>query len=63
MTRYPYEGSAHIPMLIRWPDALTESRGGKIAVSRGITCKLPVEIRDIFPTFLDVNMKREYFIC
>ncbi|XP_065835449.1 arylsulfatase-like [Oscarella lobularis] len=51
---YPYEGSAHIPMLIRWPDALTESRGGKIAVSRGITCEVPVEIRDIFPTFLDV---------
>jgi arylsulfatase A-like enzyme len=43
----PYEGSARIPMIIRWP----ESSGFKI--KRGQTNNELVELRDVFPTFLD----------
>ena len=39
---YAYEASAHIPMLLRFPDA-----------GRGRVVASPVEIRDILPTFLD----------
>ena len=42
---YPYEGSARIPYLIRWPKSIQAKRGIKI--------EQPVEIRDILPTFLD----------
>jgi len=42
---YPYEGSAHVPMLVRWP----KSMEGK----RGQTIEQVVELRDVLPTFLD----------
>jgi len=44
---YPFEGSTHVPMLMRWPD----SAGATI--SRGSTITEPVELRDLFPTFMD----------
>lgn len=43
----PYEGSARIPMIIRWP----ESSGRKF--KRGQTRSELVELRDVLPTFLD----------
>ncbi|MBD3265687.1 arylsulfatase [bacterium] len=42
---YAYEGSARIPMLMRWPK-------GMLAAKRGQVLANPVEIRDVFPTFL-----------
>lgn len=42
---YPYEGSAHIPFLVKWPESY------KGAVKKNI--EQPVELRDILPTFLD----------
>ena len=44
---YAYEGSAKVPMLLRWP----KSMGAKH--QRGKTLPQPVELRDILPTFLD----------
>ncbi len=44
---YAYDGSARIPMLVRWPKSMgMEAR-------RGTTSDLPVELRDVLPTFLD----------
>ncbi|MGQ9729860.1 MAG: arylsulfatase [Candidatus Zipacnadales bacterium] len=43
---YAYEGSARIPLLIRWPE-------GMISAARGQVQAEPVELRDILPTFLD----------
>jgi Arylsulfatase A and related enzymes len=43
---YAYQGSARIPMLIRWPEGL-------VAAKRGQVLSQPVELRDILPTFLD----------
>lgn len=40
---YPYEASARIPMLMRWPE-------GMVDAVRGQTIDAPVEIRDILPT-------------
>jgi arylsulfatase len=44
---YAYEGSAQIPMLLRWPRSMgmAQRRGGKLLQ--------PVELRDVLPTFLD----------
>lgn len=42
---YAYEGSARVPMLVRWPE--------RIAAPRGRVFTEPVELRDILPTFLD----------
>lgn len=42
---YPYEGSTHIPYIVKWPKQLAFQSGGKISQ--------PVELRDILPTFLD----------
>ena len=44
---YAYEGSARIPMLLRWPKNMGMDR------QRGKTLSQPVEIRDVLPTFLD----------
>lgn len=44
---YAYEGSAHIPMLLRWP------RSFGMEEKRGTRIRRPVELRDILPTFLD----------
>ena len=43
---YAYEGSARIPMLIRWP-------GWLVGAKRGQVLSWPVELRDVLPTFLD----------
>ena len=43
---FAYEGSARVPMLVRWPDAMTDA-------PRGQTPDQPVELRDVLPTFLD----------
>lgn len=48
---YPYEGSTHVPMIVHWPDAMD----AVIDVERGSTVSGVVEMRDIFPTFLDVS--------
>ena len=45
---YPYEGSAAVPMIIRWPENL------KIDAKRGQVINELVELRDILPTLLDV---------
>ena len=43
----PYEGSANIPMILRWPESL------KIKAERGQVREELVELRDVLPTFLD----------
>jgi len=43
---YAYEASAHIPMAMRWPKGL-------VAAKRGQVLSNPVELRDVFPTFLE----------
>ena len=50
----PYESSAKIPMLLMWPPSLEKSKGGPIGVPRGVVKDEVIELRDIFPTFLDV---------
>lgn len=44
---YPYEGSSHVPFLLRLPEQM------KMAVKPGAHLDYPVELRDILPTFLD----------
>jgi arylsulfatase len=44
---YAYEGSAKIPMILRWPKSMGARQ------QRGTTLPQPVELRDILPTFLD----------
>jgi len=44
---YAYEGSAKIPMLLRWPKAMGMDN------HRGKTLPQPTELRDVLPTFLD----------
>jgi arylsulfatase A-like enzyme len=49
---FPYEFSSHVPFMIRWPEGSTDPR--LAAWSRGsVFDKQVVELRDIFPTFLD----------
>ncbi len=43
----PYEGSANIPMILRWPKSL------RIKADRGQIREELVELRDVLPTFLD----------
>lgn len=43
---YPYEGSSHIPYIVKWPAKYQLPQGNKI--------EAPVELRDLLPTFLDV---------
>ncbi|BEH00537.1 arylsulfatase [Bacteroides sedimenti] len=43
---YPYEGSTHIPYIVKWPTGYGFKAGGKITQ--------PVELRDVLPTFLEV---------
>jgi len=45
---YPYEGSAKVPMMIRWP----------AQVGRGVRVTNPVEIRDVLPTLADAAQAR-----
>ena len=44
---YAYEGSAKVPMILRWPKSMAADR------QRGTTLPQPVELRDVLPTFLD----------
>lgn len=44
---YPYEGSTHVPFIVRYPSAM------KARVKRGEMRDELVEVRDILPTFLD----------
>lgn len=44
---YAYEGSAKIPMILRWPRTMGAEH------QRGKTLPQPIELRDILPTFLD----------
>ncbi len=46
---YAYDGSARIPMIVRWPESMREFAGKK----RGIESDHLVELRDVLPTFLD----------
>lgn len=48
---FPYQGSVHVPLIIRWPSSMD----GVIAVQRGSQIRAVVELRDLFPTFLDVS--------
>jgi len=43
---YPYQASARIPMLLRWPDGLVAAKRGQVSVH-------PVELRDVLPTVLE----------
>ncbi len=43
---FAYEGSARVPMLIRWPEHLLHAQRGQVLSQ-------PVELRDVLPTFLD----------
>ena len=45
---YPWELSAHVPGLIAWPSSV------QAALPRGSTSPLLGELRDIFPTVLDI---------
>jgi arylsulfatase len=45
---YAYEGSAHVPMLLRWPKSMGMDN------QRDKTLSQPTELRDVLPTFLDV---------
>ena len=46
---YAYEGSARVPMLVRWPERLASTARAR----RGQVLDQPVELRDVLPTFLD----------
>ena len=53
---YPYEFSAHVPMLLRWPEAWEEEDPSRVAgVKRGTVINPPVvsELRDVFHTLID----------
>ena len=53
---FPYFGSAHIPMMFQWPTspASNPPAGGMISEPRGSVRGEVVELRDLFPTFMDV---------
>lgn len=52
---YPYFGSAHIPMIFKWPtSSMSTSTDGMITEPRGSVRREVVELRDLFPTFLDI---------
>lgn len=44
---YAYEGSTHIPFIVKYP------KGMKAKVKPGSQMEIPVELRDVLPTFLD----------
>lgn len=43
---YPYEGSVHVPYIVKWPTSYRFAKGSKV--------EAPVELRDLLPTFLEV---------
>lgn len=44
---YPYEGSAHVPYIVKWPSKCNFAKGNKV--------EQPVELRDLLPTFLEMG--------
>tara|TARA_B110001452_G_scaffold198806_1_gene168763 strand:+ start:229 stop:1968 length:1740 start_codon:yes stop_codon:yes gene_type:complete len=54
---YPYEFSAHVPMLLRWPEewAAQQPASARVALARGAVLRPPLvtELRDVFHTLLD----------
>lgn len=51
---YPYLGSAHVPMMFKWPVSKSVPTNGVITELRGSVRREVVELRDLFPTFLDI---------
>lgn len=45
---YPYEGSVHIPYVVKWPSFLSKT------VADGAKIAQPVELRDFLPTFIEL---------
>ncbi|KAH8046532.1 sulfuric ester hydrolase [Aureococcus anophagefferens] len=45
---FPFEGSAHVPLIVRWPEAYVP-----LSASRGVALAFVTEHRDLLPTFLD----------
>ena len=43
---YPYEGSVHVPYIVKWPSKHSFPKGNQIDA--------PVELRDLLPTFIDI---------
>lgn len=43
---YPYEGSVHVPYIVKWPSSCGFPKGGKV--------EEPVELRDLLPTFVEM---------
>lgn len=52
---YPYEFSAHVPMLLRWPETWAADQQYASIVERGSAIQPPVvtELRDVFHTLID----------
>lgn len=44
---YPYEGSAAIPYIVKWPDSIQRKENTSVLAQ-------PVELRDFLPTFLEL---------
>lgn len=44
---YPYEGSVHIPFIVKWPAST------HLAAPAGSRIEQPVELRDFLPTFIE----------
>ena len=42
---YPYEGSTHIPYIVKWPETYSVAKGNNV--------EAPVELRDFLPTFIE----------
>jgi len=49
---YGYEGSTHVPMIMSWPDSLKDKLN--ISFEKGFKSDKIVELRDVFPTFLEL---------
>ena len=45
---YPYEGSVHIPYIVKWPTGI------KKTIPNGAKINHPVELRDFLPTFIEL---------
>lgn len=45
---YPYEGSTHIPYIVKWPANVRKD------LPTGASIEQPVELRDFLPTFIDL---------
>lgn len=52
---YPYEFSAHVPMLLRWPESEVPSRQFTLPRGSVITPPIVTELRDVFHTVVDAG--------